>query len=185
MIGEKDLDYLAKQLGYDSMKAVREERLADARRRTQEEQEAQLKAVMEEQEKIRQAEDQEINEALNSGRMIVQIDNVVYRLAKTYHDIVCTGCGKLPNFMRETLMLGVRRATLYGEEIRPTWYRSAAEVKADIVPTGAIGDGLKVLAPSLLYQGKTICTECGKDLQISIEVACEHDSERVKCITGP
>lgn len=184
MIGDKDFDHLAKQLGYDSMKAVREERLAEAWRKAEEEQEAQQKAVKEEQERIRLAEDQEINEALQSGRMVPQIDNEVYRLAKTFNDIVCTGCGKLPNFMRETLLMCVRRATFRGELRMPVWWRSASNTPYDTVPTGARGDGLKVLAPSHLFQGKAPCTECGRELDICVEVACEHDGERVKSIRG-
>lgn len=184
MIGEKDFDHLAKQLGYDSMKAVRDERLAEARRRAQEEQEAQLKAVKEEQERVQLAEDQEINEALQSGRMAIQLNGGIYKEAKSHEDAVCPECGKLPIFMRETLLLCVRRATFRGELRMPVWWRSASNTLYDSVPTGARGDGLKVLSPSHIFQGKAPCTECGKELNICIEVACEHDGEQIKGLRG-
>lgn len=183
MIGEKDFDHLAKQLGYDSMKAVREERLAEARRRAQEEQEAQLKEVMEERERVRLAEDLEISEGLKD-RMAIQLNGRTYRDAKSHDEVVCPECGKLPNFMRETLLLCVRRATFRGELRMPVWWRSASNTPYDTVPTGARGDGLRVIAPSHLFEGMAPCTECGKDIHIVIEVACEHDGERVKSIRG-
>ncbi len=183
MIGDKDFDHLAKQLGYDSMKAVRDERLAEVQRRAQEEQEAQLKAVMEERERVRQAEDQEISEALKD-RMTIQLNGEIYKDAKSHEDVVCPECGRLPNFMRETLLLCVRRATFRGELRMPVWWRSASNTSYDTVPTGARGDGLKVLAPSHLLQGKAPCTECGKELDICIEVACVHDGQLVKGIRG-
>lgn len=177
----EDNDYVAKLLGFEDMAALREQRLAEKRAAAQAALEAETKAREEERLVILAAEDKEINDALQSGRMIVQINGQTFKDVRSYKDMKC-GCGKQPSWTREFLLATVWRSTTRGEMHKPLWFRSMAEPLNDTVSAGP--DNLRVLAPSLLIDGGATCTECGKPIEVTVECAVEHDGERVSSIRG-
>lgn len=184
MIDQKDYDQLAQEMGYQGgMKEVREKRLAKIR-------EAELAKAAAEELAIRETikaeeagKDNEINSALSSGRMIIKINEQVYLDVKDYHQIVCPVCqGDLPQ-IRETCLCVKRRGTLKGELKLPEWYRAASSMLYDTIPCGS-GDGLLVYSQNLLATGKGRCPHCDQELNISAQIAVEHDGQRLPDLWG-
>jgi hypothetical protein len=186
-LSREDLDYLAQKMGYPDMRALQEEREAKARADYEAREKARIDAILAEQERVRTVEDQAINGALASGRMVVELAGTVQD-AKTYQDIKCPICKKDIEWMRETLRLAVMRSSYYGEARRPEYVRSGIGgdgLRYDTIHTGNRGSGLTVYAPSHLMEGSVNCPQCLGGMEMRLECQCTVDGKPVKGPVAP
>jgi len=179
ILGHRETKYVLNLLGIESPEALKqqldaEERAAAIAKAEEEERAAQEAIRAEEAAKVK-----EINDALSSGRLIVQVDDVVYLKPKDKDQIVCTGCGKNLPWMDETDLCAIRRVSYINGSRLPVWSR--ADHHCDTLPAGQ-NNALLVYPLTMVYKGKANCPECGKELNICISCRASMDGE---LITGP
>ncbi len=96
-----------------------------------------------------------------------------------FHEIVCPECGKELPWMQETLQCAIRRVSYINGARLPVWSR--ADHHCDSLPAGP-NNALLVWPLAMVYKGKATCSECGKEMDISISCRASMDEE---LITGP